>query len=240
MTLREGIERYWQLPAAIAIAGIAVMLSHRPEPLPEIIPEPKPDLVSAVVITTPVEAGEPIDLSALTETQYPLAWMPSDAVTATDPTLQLKPLAVRNLSVGTPLAANMLMANPLVSMTEIFDSDRLLMPVPAELSRMLPKTLPPKARVSMVYEGKVGSAQGVILSAIPVTRSSEGDVSEVTWFVLDDDQLGVLQRGLRLGRIRLALCREGSCPEVSLKRIPDGPKAEPKKATRASMTVGLS
>jgi hypothetical protein len=38
----------------------------------------------------------------------------------------------------------------------------------------------------------------------------------------------------------LALCREGSCPEVSLKRIPDGPKAEPKKATRASMTVGLS
>ena len=91
----------------------------------------------------------------------------------------------------------------------------------------------------MVYEGKVGSAQGVILSAIPVTRSSEGDVS-VTWFVLDDDQLGVLQRGLRLGRIRLALCREGSCPEVSLKRIPDGPTAEPKKATRASMTVGLS
>ena len=35
MTLREGIERYWQLPAAIAIAGIAVMLSHRPEPLLE-------------------------------------------------------------------------------------------------------------------------------------------------------------------------------------------------------------
>ena len=89
MTLREGIERYWQLPAAIAIAGIAVMLSHRPEPLPEIIPEPTPDLVSAVVVTTPVEAGEPIDLSALTETQYPLAWMPRSSGRATRLTLSL-------------------------------------------------------------------------------------------------------------------------------------------------------
>ena len=45
MTPRDALKKYWQVPSAIAIAGIAVLLSHRPEPLPEIIPEPKPDLV---------------------------------------------------------------------------------------------------------------------------------------------------------------------------------------------------
>ena len=240
MTPRDALKKYWQVPSAIAIAGIAVLLSHRPEPLPEIIPEPKPDLVSAVVVTKAIEAGAPIALSSLTETQYPLAWMPSDALSANDPSLQLQPLAARNLAVGTPLAANMVMANPLVTMSEAFDNDQLFMPVPSELSRMLPGKLPPKARVSLVYESKVGQADGVILSSVPVTRSSEGDVNEVTWFVMDEDELAVLQRGLRLGRIRLAMCRDSACPDVTLKRIPEPQQVEQKKEIRASVTVGLS
>lgn len=241
MSPRELLKTYWQIPAAALVASVAVGLSHQTEPLPQILPEPKPDLVTAVVVRGQIAAGEPISRDQLTETQYPLAWMPLDALTPVDTRLDEAPLASRDLTAGTPLAANMLMPNPMTGFGEAFDAAKLFMPVPAELARMLPRELPPKARASLVYESKVGDAAGVVLSQVPVTRSGQGEVNEVTWLLLETGQLATLQRALRLGRLQLALCREVHCPQVTLKRIPEAIVAEEKKDdARASVTVGLS
>jgi hypothetical protein len=43
MSPRELLKKYWQVPSALLIAGVAVALSHSPEPLPQVIPEPTPD-----------------------------------------------------------------------------------------------------------------------------------------------------------------------------------------------------
>jgi hypothetical protein len=48
--------------------------------------------------------------------------MPSDALTANDPSVLLQPLAARHLAVVTPVAAKMMMANPLVTMSEAIDT----------------------------------------------------------------------------------------------------------------------
>ncbi len=240
MQIREWARTYWQAPAALLVAGIAVGLSHRNEPLPQVLPEPKPDLVTAVVVRGQIDAGQPIDPQALEPVAYPLAWMPLDALTPEDPRLQAWPLASQTLTSGTPLAAHMVMPNPMTELGEQLDAGHLFMPVPAELSRMLPRTLPPKARASLVYESKVGKAGGVVLSGLPVTRAGEGEVNEVTWFLLDEKQLNTLQRALRLGRVQLALCREVHCPPVDLKRIPEPVVAEERKESKATVTVGLS
>ena len=240
MSPREALKKYWQIPSALMIAGVAVALSHSPDPLPEVIPEPQPDLVDAIVVTAPLAAGDVLDQSQLTSTQYPLAWMPNDALTADSPELMEAPLVARPLAVGTPLAANMLMPNPMAGLETALDDSKLFMPVPAELSRMLPKQLPPEARVALVYESKVGQQAGVVLTGIPVTRSGEGAVTEVTWFVMDADQLAVLQRALRLGRLRLALCRDTHCPEVTLAKISEQQKTKKSEKKRATVTVGLS
>lgn len=240
MRILESMKKYWQAPAALLVASVAVGLSHRTEPLPQVLPEPKPDLVTAVVVKGTIGAGQPIEPGQLDQVAYPLAWMPLDALTPDDPRLTQTPLAARPLSQGTPLAANMLMPNPMTGVGEQLDAGHLFLPVPQELSRMLPRQLPPKARASLVYESKVGAAHGVVLSGLPVTRSSEGEVNEVTWFLLDEKQLATLQRALRLGRVQLALCREVHCPAVDLKRIPEPMLAEEPKKAKAAVTVGLS
>ncbi len=240
MSPRELLKKYWQVPSALLIAGVAVALSHSPEPLPQVIPEPTPDLVDAVVVTAPMAAGDVLNPAQLTQTQYPLAWMPQDALRADSPELLNAPLVVRPLAVGTPLAANMLMPNPMAGLEAALDDSKLFMPVPPELSRMLPKQLPPEARVALVYESKVGTHGGVVLTRIPVTRSGEGAVTEVTWFVMDEDELAILQRALRLGRLRLALCRDTHCPSVTLTRIPEQQQTKAPEKTRATVTVGLS
>lgn len=240
MRVLDRVKDYWQVPAALCVAAVAVFFSDQSEPLPQILPDPEPDLVPAVVVREPIAAGAPIRLEHLAEASYPLAWMPVDAVGADDQRLARLPLAGVDLSPGTPVAAHMLMPNPMTGIDEELDAGKLFLPVPQELSRSLPRQLPPRARVSLFYESKVGSVSGTILSAIPVTRASEGEVHEVTWFLLDASELTRLQRGLRLGRVQLALCREAHCPAVSLTAIPEPIVTEKKTEKRASVTVGLS
>lgn len=239
--VRDLLQRYWQIPAALFVSGLAVVLSTPAVVETPILAPPEPDLVEAWVLMTPARAGDFLTPEMVQKQVYPIAWMPPDAVPVAELIWKDQPLIRQDLPVGTPIARHMLAANPKAQLAVQLQSSELLLRMPTELAQSLPHALPPQAHATLVFESQVGKQGGVLLSAIPVSVTDPDSLQRTLWLHLSNEQLAVLERGRRLGRLHIGLCTREQCPPVTLKRL-DEPTKQPVETApkRATVTVGVS
>ena len=56
--MREVLRAYWQIPAAILVSGVAIMMNTPTVIEGPVLPAPEPDLVEAWVLMQPVNTGD--------------------------------------------------------------------------------------------------------------------------------------------------------------------------------------
>ena len=239
--MREVLRAYWQIPAAVLVSGVAIMMNTPTVIEGPVLPAPEPDLVEAWVLMQPVNTGDRLTPEMVQKVAYPVAWMPSDAVSVDTEIWVDQPLIRQPLPIGTPMAAHMLDPNPRAQISLQLNSSDLMLRMPTEMAQSVPQQLPPDAHATFVFESQTGDQDGVILSAIPVSVTDPDSLQRTLWLHLSKEQLRMLERGRRLGRLHLGLCARSQCPSVTLKTIAD-PAQQPKQAApkRAVVTVGLS
>lgn len=239
--VRELIRTYWQIPAALLVSGIAIMMNTPTVIEGPVLPAPEPDLVEAWVLMQPVSSGDILTAEMVQKVVYPVAWMPSDAISVDTEVWKDQPLIRQSLPVGTPVAAHMLAPNPRAQITTQLIASDLMFRMPTELAQSVPQQLPPDTHATFIFESQTGQQDGVILSAIPVSVTDPDSLSRTLWLHLSNAQLHTLERGRRLGRLHLGLCARSQCPAVTIAKILD-PTRQPKPTApkRAAVTVGLS
>lgn len=241
ISVRDLLKRYWQIPAALVVSGMAVVLSTPTVIETPILPPPEPELVEAWVLMTPARAGDVLAPEMVQTQFYPIAWMPPDAVPVTETIWRDHPLIRQDLPLGTPLARHMLASNPKAQLAGQLKFSDLLLRMPTELAQSLPHELPPQAHATLLFESQVGRQGGVLLSAIPMSVTDPESLQRTLWLHLSTEQLSVFERGRRLGRLHIGLCEREHCPPVSLKRLEDPSQQSVETAPkRAKVTVGVS